>query len=132
MRIGTATVAAGIVGGRMIGASIDAGPSPTISATLKPSPMTICSAVIEKRAATPAGRSKRGSANAIRIGTLQTSATRSAGSSGAVHMASSAGVPRASSDTGAWANFLESIAVRAASDGHIACASGASSLHCDA
>ena len=66
------------------------------------------------------------------VGMLHTSATWSAGSSGAVHIGSSPGVPSVMLETAACANFRDSIAVRAASDGHIACASGASSGHCAA
>src|ERR1700686_3116076 len=77
----------------MIGASIDAGPSPTISAT-EAGPVVISSGVIAKRPATPAGRSDCGDRKATPTGTVQTSVTCPAGSSGSVHTGSITGEPR--------------------------------------
>ncbi len=130
MRIGTSTLTEGMTLGRMIGASIDAGPSPSTAAVPAGSSTMIWSRVIEKSAATPTGRRVCGSAKATCSGRSQTSSICTAGSSGDVHVASSDGSPTVMPSTWACANFAPSIAVRALSDGHMACAWGASSGHC--
>ena len=107
---------------------MDAGPSPTISAG-GPGPVVISSGVIEKRPATPAGRSDCGDRNVTSTGTVQTSVTCPAGSSGSVHTGSSSGEPRLTAVTSP-PNLAASMSVLAPSDGHVACVSGDSSSHC--
>jgi len=108
--------------GRMIGASIEAGPSPTTSAAPFARFITICRRVIEKSAATPTGRSVCGLANRTCSGRLQTFASCSSGCSGTVHVDSSVGVPEVMLSTAACANLFANMAARAAEDGHVACA----------
>src|ERR1700681_734862 len=128
MRIGTLTLTFGIVAGRMIGASIDAGPSPTIAAT-PDGCMAMWSWVMEKRLATPTGRSDCGDLKPTLTGTVQTSLRRTAGFSASVQEASSIGAPRLTAVT--WfPNLEESIFVLAVSDGHIARVATDNPAHC--
>src|ERR1700733_2126436 len=117
MRIGTSSFTCGADPGRMIGASIDSGPSPKSSVTPDIGSVEICSGVIEDSAATPAGRSAPGSANTTTTRNCQTFSTCVDGSSGGVQVDSKFGLPIDTRATGAWANFLVSIAVRAAAEG---------------
>jgi hypothetical protein len=128
MRIGTLRLTFGIVAGRMTGASIDAGPSPTTAATPDGS-MAMCSGVIEKRLATPTGRSDCGDLKPTRTGTDQTSLRRTAGSSGWVQEASSEAAPRLTVVT-CFPNLAVSMFVLAVSDGHIARVAGDRAAHC--
>src|ERR1022692_3860689 len=116
----------------MIGASIDSGPSPSTAAQPDEGSVVICSVVIEKSAATPAGRNAAGSAKTTLTGNCQTSWKWVEGSSGGVQVDSRIGSPSETRSTAAFANFLVSIAVRAAAQGPNACSCGASSDHCDA
>ena len=116
----------------MTGASIDSGPSPSTAAEPDAGSVVICSVVMEKSAATPAGRNAAGSAKTTWTGNCHTSRMWIEGSSGGVQLASRTGSPTETRSTAAFANFLVSIASRAAADGHDAWSCGASSDHCDA
>src|SRR5580700_4555727 len=119
IRIGTWTLTEGRVAGRMIGASIDSGPSPRIDATPVVASNAISNVVIEKRLATPSGRSVAGFANTTSSGKLQTSSAYTNGCSGAVQVCSRVGLPRLTRNTSARANLRVSIATRAFGEGHI-------------
>src|SRR3984893_7651647 len=93
MRSAPSTLPAGIDAGTMIGASSDSGPSPSTSAVPDAGSSAICNDVIEKSAATPAGRSAAGSAKLTSSGKLQTFSACTDGFSAAVQVDSSDGAP---------------------------------------